>query len=127
MAEYEAKYIVKGTWKMIEAILINHFNKKLNNVMAYMEMPEKPEESFLVLQKTGSQTNDRIVTSTVAVQSYGETLLDAVKLNEDVKEIMEQLEEDDQIGGVRLVSDYNYTDPTTKRYRYQAVYNITHY
>ena len=32
-----------------------------------------------------------------------------------------------EIVSVELNSDYNYTDTTTKEYRYQGVYNITHY
>ena len=31
------------------------------------------------------------------------------------------------IASVRLNSDYNYTDTTTKQYRYQAVFDIVHY
>ena len=33
----------------------------------------------------------------------------------------------DRVTKVSLNSDYNYTDTTTKHYRYQAVFNVTHY
>ena len=33
----------------------------------------------------------------------------------------------EQIVSVSLNSDYNYTDTTTKEYRYQAVFDIVHY
>jgi len=32
-----------------------------------------------------------------------------------------------EIGKVKLNSDYNFTDTVTKQYRYQAVYDISHY
>ena len=54
-------------------------------------------------------------------------MLDAMDLNEDVKDAMAYLEELDSIVKVDLNSDYNYTDDSTKEYRYQAVYQIIHY
>ena len=60
--------------------------------------------------------------------SYSDSLYGASQLNEAVKGIMlNDLLEEDEIGSVDLNSDYNYTDSETKRYRYQAVYDITHY
>ena len=35
--------------------------------------------------------------------------------------------EEDDIIEVELQSDYNFTDTETKEYRYQAVFNVTHY
>jgi hypothetical protein len=57
----------------------------------------------------------------------GKSFLDAAELNEEVKAVMEDLIARDDIVMVDLNSDYNYTDNTTKEYRYQAVYQITHY
>lgn len=51
----------------------------------------------------------------------------AAVLNEEVKAVMEQAIELDEIVSVQLNSDYNYTDTTTNRHRYQAVFDITHY
>ena len=33
----------------------------------------------------------------------------------------------DEVSKVSLNSDYNFTDAATKRYRYQAVFDIIHY
>ena len=73
-----------------------------------------------------------ITTSTIAIQSVvdslqGGSMLDAMDLNEDVKEVMDGIITLDEIVRVDLNSDYNYTDDSTKEYRYQAVYQITHY
>ena len=32
-----------------------------------------------------------------------------------------------EIGAVHLNSDYNFTDTAAKRYRYQAVFDVTYY
>ena len=118
---------------MIETILISFLKNRtsaLDNVFA--ERPEKVPECYIVIEKTGSSTTNMITTSTVAIQSccdsmQGKSFLDAAELNEELKGVMEELIELDDIVMVDLNSDYNYTDDTTKEYRYQAVYQITHY
>ena len=118
---------------MIEKILISYLiNKTSAGSCVYAERPNDPPEKYILIQKTGSSTSDMIPTSTVAIQSVvdsmqGGRMLDAMDLNEDVKDTMDELIELDDIVMVELDSDYNYTDDTTKEYRYQAVYQITHY
>jgi len=51
----------------------------------------------------------------------------AAALNELVKNAVDSLIELDEIASVKLNTDYNFTDTTTKKYRYQAVYDIKHY
>lgn len=71
--------------------------------------------------------------STLAIQSYGRTLYEASVLNQTVISLL--LKEDDGFGllserdvlSVELNSNYNYTDTSTKEYRYQAVFDIRHY
>ena len=48
-------------------------------------------------------------------------------LNEQVKEVVEQMIELPEISGIELNSDYNFTDEETKEYRYQAVFDINYY
>ena len=43
------------------------------------------------------------------------------------KEAMEKIVEMDDISKCQLNSDYNYTDTTRKKYRYQAVYDMVHF
>ena len=113
---------------MIEAVLISYLQGKTsagNNVFA--EVPKNPTSSYIIIEKTGSNTDNRITTATVAVQSYAGSLLAAASLNEEVKEAMDGSPVEDDIASCRLNSDYNFTDPTSKQYRYQAVFQITHY
>lgn len=54
-------------------------------------------------------------------------MLEAARLNRRVKAAMERLREHPLISRVQLNSDYNFTDTAQKRYRYQAVYDLTFY
>ena len=44
-----------------------------------------------------------------------------------MKEAMKKIVEMDDISKCQLNSDYNYTDTTRKKYRYQAVYDMVHF
>lgn len=113
---------------MIEATIIDYLKGKTaasNDV--YAEIPKTQPAMFIVIEKTGSTTVDRITTSTIAVKSHAPSLLEAAALNEGVKAIMDQLPELPEVSSCNLNSDYNFTDPTSKKYRYQAVFQITHY
>ena len=112
---------------MIETALIRYLNDKLN-VEAYAEYPEDAPAQFVIMEKTGSGISDRLSRATIALQSYADTLIDAMKLNEQVKEAMDELPwEVDSVTRSKLNSDYNFTDTSTRKYRYQAVYDITYY
>lgn len=91
------------------------------------ELPQKPPDRFILLEKTGSRIENTIFYTTIALRSYGETMNEAAKVNEKVKAAMECLAENAAISAAVLKSDYNYTDVTNRKYRYQAVYNIVHY
>lgn len=111
---------------MIELMILNYLADQLD-VPVGMEVPESPAESFVVLEKTASGRRNHICTAVFAIKSYGPSLFEAVSLNERVKNAMDGLAALPQIAACRLNSDYNYTDTQSKRYRYQAVYDITHY
>ena len=111
---------------MIEVIILNHL-KDVLGVPVYMEEPITPPVQYVLMEKTGSDRENMINSSTFAFQSYDGTLYLTAMLNERVKAAVESLAELDEIGRVTLNSDYNFTDVTKKRHRYQAVYDIKHY
>lgn len=92
-----------------------------------MEEPEKPETSYVILERVGSSRENMIETASFAVQSYGKDLLEAATLNDEVKEAMFRLTECSDVASCRLQTDYNFTDPVTMRYRYQALFDVVHY
>lgn len=111
---------------MIEIIIKNYLDEKLG-VPVNLEVPENPPERFIVFEKTSSNKENYLKSATFAFQSYAESMYQAAHLNEQLKEAVEQMIELDRIAKIKLNSDYNFTDTTTKKYRYQAVYDIYHY
>ena len=111
---------------MIEIIIKNHLDSKLEE-QVFLEKPSPSYGVYVVFEKTSSGKSNHLPSATFAFQSYGNTLYKAVELNEKVKQAVESLIELDDIRGVSLNSDYNFTDTTTKKYRYQAVFDIKYY
>ena len=111
---------------MIELIVLSHLKSKLD-VPVSLEKPSSQTGSYVVFEKTSSSKGNHLPSATIAFQSYANTLYDAVVLNEEVKQAVESMIELDEVRGLNLNSDYNFTDTTTKEYRYQAVYDIRYY
>lgn len=111
---------------MIEITVREYLSQKLS-AKCYMEMPEKQPKRFVLIEKTGSGCENFIFSATFAIQSYAESMLEAAKLNEEVKSAMLAMRALDEICKVSLNSDYNFTDTSQKKYRYQAVFDIKHY
>lgn len=111
---------------MIEIVILNHLIAELGSSV-YAEVPEKPPESYVVIEKTGSSEENHLRSATFAIQSYAPSMLEAIKLNEKVKEAMTKSLELGCISSVKLNSDYNFTDTTKKLYRYQAVFDLIYY
>jgi hypothetical protein len=111
---------------MIEVTIYNYLNNALS-VPVYTELPKEKPKRYVVLDKIGSSKENHLLSSTIAFQSYAESKYEAALLNEQVKEAVENMIELDEIAGVSLNNDYNFTDTTTKEYRYQAVFDINHY
>lgn len=112
---------------MIEVIVYTFLKNELEDVPVYMEIPEIPPEQFVLIEKTGSGLENHIKSATFAIQSYADSMFEAASLNEVVKEKMLDIIGEKEITKVSLNSDYNFTDTATKKYRYQAVFDLKHY
>jgi len=117
--------IIKGL-KMIEATILEYLSGALD-VPCYMERPPGALGTFAVMEKTGESRENYINTAILAVQSYAPTLLHAAELNEQVKTAMFRAAQLPGVAAVHLNSDYNFTDTSSKTYRYQAVFDVTYY
>src|SRR5699024_6477910 len=111
---------------MIELIILNHLKDKVD-VPVELEKPSSQTCSYFVFEKTSGGKSNHLPSATFAFQSYADSLYNAAVLNDKVKTAVESLIELDGIRGLDLNSDYNFTDTTTKEYRYQAVYDIRYY
>jgi len=113
---------------MIEIIILNYLKTKLT-IPVHLEKPEPlpTDGKYVLFEKTGSNRLNKTGGSTFAFQSYANSMYDAATLNEETKQAVNSLIELDEIVSVKLNTDYNFTDTTTKQYRYQAIYDIKHY
>lgn len=109
---------------MIEITVLKYLEAKLE-VPVSLEVPEH-EKKYVVIEKTGG-AEEHLCTATLAIQSYADRLYDAMLLNSSVKKAMAGITQLNEITKCSLNTDYNFTDTTTKKYRYQAVFNITYY
>ena len=110
---------------MIEKIMLDYLSANLT-VPVFMEEPTDEQTSYVLIEKTGSSEQDHIPAATLAIKSYGASLYDAAVLNNTVKHVVNDAIQLDTISSVRLNSDYNFTDTTTKKYRYQALFVVTY-
>ena len=111
---------------MIIKTLLDYLTENLEGIYVGMEAPEQLTD-YVLIDQTGSAKINHITTTTVAIQSYGASLYEAMLLNERVKGVMDGFLALDVVTRVQLNTDYNFTDTETKQYRWQAVYQITHY
>ena len=110
---------------MIETTIIDFLSENLG-VFVGMEPPAETT-GYVLIDKTGSSRTNHIITSTFAVQSYGASLFEALQLSKIVESKMFLMLELPEIINVELETDYNFTDTTSKQYRWQAVFDVTHY
>ena len=112
---------------MIEKSISDYLDAELE-VSSFMEEPEEKADAYVLVERTGGDESVGIATATVAIQSYGPSLYEAALLNDEVKEKMRSAVANiSELTKCKLNSSYNFTDPETHRYRYQAVYDLTYY
>lgn len=115
---------------MIELIVKDFLETKMA-VPVLLEVPKDPPASFIIIEKTGGGQTNYIKSAVLAIKSYAASMYVAAQLNEELKTAMldgnEGLITSPDIVSVHLNSDYNYTDTSEKRYRYQAVFDVNHY
>lgn len=111
---------------MIEKLIIDYLTAR--GLAAFAEEPrEATTPPYYVVEKTGGGKTEHLRRATVAVKSYGETLMAAMKANRAVIAALSGLDALDEVTRCELNGDYNFTDTAMRRYRYQAVFDITYY
>ena len=108
---------------MIEATVISYLGTE-TGIPTYAERPKKPESEFIIIERTGAGEENLIKRVTIAVQSYADSMYRAAEINALVETAMEGIIELVNISKCKLNSSYNYTDTESRKYRYQAVFNI---
>lgn len=115
---------------LIEKIIRDHLNAVLpEGALLFEPVNKNPKSgSFVVIEKTGTQQTDWLYTATVAVQSYAPTLYQAAELDQRARNAMFALPDSSEyVTGVHLIGGSNFTDPSTRQPRYQAVFDVNFY
>lgn len=113
---------------MIEQAVYDYLKSKIAEIPVLMEVPENMPDEFVTVEKTNSSThNDFVRSATFAIQSWSKnSKLNAAQISRHVCKVMDKAADDADEYGILKSSggDYDFTDITTKRYRYQAVYTV---
>ena len=110
---------------LLEAIVVSHLSTKLNSTAVYAERPKTPPEKYWIIEKTAAEEENHVLKATIAVQSISaNSLLEAAQMSHNAEQAMRELIDVNNISSSKLNSAYNFTDPETKEYRYQAVFDI---
>lgn len=113
---------------MIEKAVIDYLKMKFPDEIVTAEVPKGMPDRFITVEKTGSrQMETGLFQSTIAVQSWDTSKMKAAEMSEAVCRALRSMpDESDEVTRSRG-ADYDFTDTSTKRYRYQAVFALTHY
>ena len=101
---------------IIEFFITKYLSEKLD-VKVYAERPQKPQASYLIIDKTGGNERNHISEAMIAIQSIAETKAKAAILNEKVKTAMREILIHGEISKCELNADYDFSDLSTKEYR----------
>lgn len=108
---------------MIESVIIEYLENHLS-VPVYGDAPQDISGSFVTVEQVGGTLENKIESASIAVQSWADTRADAAALNDQVKAVLAGAVELDNISKCHLDTNYNYTDTTTKKARYQAIFEV---
>ena len=110
---------------IIEKKIYDYLKKKLP-VHVGMERPQDPPESYVIIERVGGYESNFVSQATIAIKSIAPTLFKAASLDHDVVTAMRDFATVDNVSSCSLNADTNFTDTTTKEYRYQSTYLITY-
>lgn len=109
---------------MIETIVRNHLTSLLP-FPVYLERPETRPDRYAVIENTGGNESNFILSATIVVHTYGATMRDAAEMAWEVKHAMDKITGLNDVSACRVeTAPMNWTDTTTKTYRYRAVYQL---
>lgn len=90
-------------------------------------VPDGMRGEFVTVEKTGSHVENHVRRATLAVQSWSDSLEGAMLLNSRVVATMKAMSERPEISRSALEADYNWTDTSTKKWRYQATFTVVYF
>lgn len=111
---------------MIDQIIKQYLDGQLS-VPSFFDFEKKMPAKFVSFERTSGGKVNHIKNSSFAFQSHADTKYEALQLINEVIEVVERMIELDEMSKIELNTYYDFTDEESKKYRYQAVFEITHY
>lgn len=109
---------------MIETTVRSYLSSKLNvPIFVGMKPVEKPKE-YIVIEVVDSGRINMIDAITFSFMSYSDSLENASKLNNKVKEAMYNAIEVESISSSKLGGGSQNLDTQTKEYAYECIFNL---
>ena len=109
---------------MIEIIVRDHLNSLLS-FPVYLERPKVRPDKYAVIENTGGNESNFILSATIVVHTYAASMYEAAEMAWEVKRAMDKITEKNNVSACRVeTTPMNWTDTTTKTYRYRAVYQL---
>lgn len=109
---------------MIETIVRDHLTELLS-FPVYLERPKVRPDKYAVIENTGGSESNFILSATIVIHTYGASMYEAAEMAWEVKHAMDKIIESNRISACRVeTAPMNWTDTTTKTYRYRAVYQL---
>lgn len=111
---------------MIEQTIIEYLQPLLEVPVSTQKREDHPAR-YVIVERTGGGMENHIRSAMIAVQAYGATQVEAAELHEEIIDLMLSIIGLPEICACDLNAEYNFTDETTKEYRYQSVYDVVYY
>jgi hypothetical protein len=106
---------------------VREYLKRKLNIPVYLEEPEEKVTKYAIVEKVGSSVENLIYGAMINVTCYDSSLSLTAALNDQIVDCMDQMpEEDFKIYDCFLNSEYNATETSTHRYRYESLFDITY-
>ncbi len=111
---------------MIEIIVRNKLEELLN-IPVFLEQPIDKPSKYLLIERKGMGEENHLGGSLFMLQSYAESMYESASLNKAVINAFKSLIFLDEMVSIGLNTDYIFTDVESKKYRYQAIFDVKHY
>ena len=111
---------------LIEEYIAQYLSQQLEQPVSGT-VPHPMPESFVTVERTGGRNENLIRSATLVVQCWAQSMDAAANLCEAVTTAMEAANALPEISRCSLNSSYNFTDTSTKRFRYQAVFDLVYF
>lgn len=109
---------------LIESVVYNYLKDNIEDIPVSVGIPDNRADRMVVIMKIESGKDNEINEATIEIRSYGKTKLDSAEIDENVRELMEELYTLPEVMACRFGGGNDYPEEGTKSFRYRSYFNI---